>query len=156
MTTTASLRDRIIPWYFVLFFLVIALVNGIMIWLAVTTQPGLVTDHPYEKGLAYNQVIDAETTQEALGWKAKIEFTGTLLTVSLKDSAGQSIAVDAITAHFTRPTMQGLDFDAELRKIADNKWQAKVTLPRKGLWEIRINATQGSHTFQQARRIVAP
>lgn len=67
-------RDKLIPWYFVLFFVVIGAVNAVMVTLAVRTHTGTVTDHPYEKGLAYNKVVDAANAQEKLGWKSDIRF----------------------------------------------------------------------------------
>ena len=147
--TALTRRDRWIPWYFVLFFLVIACVDGIMVTLAIRTNSGIVTDHPYEKGLAYNQLIRAEAAQKKLGWKADIEFNGSVLHVSVQDAAGNRLVPDHMTARFTRPVMQGTDFEVVLQNGT-----AKVSLPGKGLWEIRIFATLDQSTYQQSKRVV--
>ncbi|MCC7260727.1 MAG: FixH family protein [Alphaproteobacteria bacterium] len=156
MSSTMQSRDKWIPRYFVLFFAFIALVNGVMVWLAVNTHTGLVTEHPYEKGLAYNQVVNAEQAQEALGWGGNIAFDKHMLTFTLLDRTGAAVAADRVTAHFMRPTQEGMDFDVTLSPVADGMWQAEVTPPHNGLWEVRVYAEQGSNRFQQAKRIVVP
>lgn len=156
MSDVMQPRDKWIPWYFVLFFAFIALVNGVMVWLAVGTHTGLVTEHPYEKGLAYNQVVDAEQAQEALGWSGNIAFDKNLLAFTLLDRAGAAVEANRITAHFMRPTQDGMDFDVTLARTLDGTWQAEVTPPHNGLWEVRVYAERGTERFQQARRVVVP
>lgn len=142
-------KDKLIPWYFVMFFGVVVAVNITMATLAIKTNSGLVTDHPYEKGIAYNQVVDAETAQEALGWKADIEYASGTLSFALHDAKGKAVATDKVTAHITRPAQEGMDFDLTLENGS-----AHVKFPLPGLWEIRIFAQSGTHTYQQSKRIV--
>lgn len=156
MTPSLPLRDRIIPWYFVLFFGVIATVNGVMVWLAIGSNSGLVTEHPYEKGLAYNEVVRAEAAQQALGWSGNIAYTDGLLRFTLQDNQHALIVPDKVTASFTRPTRQGDDFTLTLQPEAKGSWSTKVTFPEAGLWEARIYAVKGDDRFQQAKRVIAP
>lgn len=145
-----SRKDKLIPWYFVAFFVVIFIVNAVMVTLATRTYTGTITDHPYEKGLAYNNVIAAEKAQEQLGWKATIELNDSLLSVVLYDENGNELVPQKVTAHFMRPTQAGMDFEMELK---DGK--ANVKFPEKGQWEVRIFATVGEHSYQQAKRVLA-
>lgn len=147
--STLSLRDRIIPWYFVLFFVVIALVDGVMVTLAVRTHTGIVTEHPYEKGLAYNDVVSAEKEQEKLGWNAAIRMEGDQLRVALTDAAGRPLSASAMTAHFYRPTQSGMDFD-----VALPEGRATINTAVKGLWAVRIFATVNGKDVQYAKRLV--
>lgn len=149
MTETLSRRDKIIPWYFVMFFVVIALVDGVMVTLAVRTQTGTITDHPYEKGLTYNKVVNAESTQEKLGWNAAIALDGTTLTVTLKDAQGKMLHPETIRAEFVRPTQSGMDFEATLKDGPN-----AIDFPAEGLWEIRVFCQVGTTTYQQAQRVV--
>jgi nitrogen fixation protein FixH len=149
MTTGMQPRDRIIPWYFVMFFVVIAGVNAVMVTLAIRTHSGTVTDHPYEKGLAYNQVVNAEERQEALGWDSKISYAQGILNFSLHDKNNQPIIPEKATATIIRPTQSGLDFTLEL-KVAETP----VTFPVNGLWEVRIDAIAGKQHYQKSKRIV--
>ena len=54
---------RHVWWYFVAFFGFIAAVNAAMVTIAIRTHSGVVSEHPYEEGLAYNAVVHAEKMQ---------------------------------------------------------------------------------------------
>lgn len=142
--------DRFIPWYFVLFFLVIFIVDGAMVTVAIKTHTGTITEHPYEKGLAYNTVVDAENKQEELGWNGVISYHDKQISFVLRDKSGQEIKPDKATVALTRPTQAGMDFSVELKNSTAN-----IDFPIKGLWEVRIYATKGKQHYQQAKRIVA-
>ncbi len=144
-----SRRDKLIPWYFVAFFVVLFLVDGTMVTIALRTHTGLVTEHPYEKGLAYNDTVQAEEKQKALGWKSDIRYENGTLFFDVKDAAGKELVTDTATANFLRPTQAGMDFSAALK---DGK--AAVTFPAKGLWEVRVQATIGEQEYQHSKRIV--
>lgn len=143
-------------YYFLAFFGFIAAVNAAMVTMAVRTHSGLVTDHPYEKGLAYNEVVEAEKTQEKLGWKGVVELRhsregGNLFAIffSLHDQNGNPITPTKSTATITRPTEQGMDFTAELTGK-----ETPITFPAKGLWDVQVDASVGDKNFQQSKRIV--
>ncbi len=148
-------RDKWIPWYFVLFFVVLAAVDAVMVTLAVRTQTGVVTTHAYEKGLAYNETIKAAEKQAALGWNAKLDFTageakkGTL-SVSVQDASGKPLKAD-MRAEITRPTQAGMDFSLALKEGKN-----ALEFPASGLWEVRLFASRDGNEFQQAKRIVVP
>ena len=142
-------RDRWIPWYFVLFFVVIGVVNAVMVTLAIRTHTGMVTEHPYEKGLAYNEVVAAEAAQKKLGWKGEINVSKDTLYFNLRDANGKPLKVENASAHFSRPTQAGMDVDVPL-----TNGQAQMDLPVKGLWEVRVFAKHGDKTYQQSKRVV--
>lgn len=151
---TLSRRDRMIPWYFVMFFVGLAAVDGVLVTLAVRTQTGVVTDHAYEKGLAYNKVVDAAAAQAKLGWKGAIEFVPSagnagMLRLKLSDKTGKALKLDDATASIARPTQAGMDFEATL-----TNGEARVTFPEAGQWEVRVFAKVGDTPYQQSKRIV--
>jgi nitrogen fixation protein FixH len=155
-TTTTPLKGKTIFLYFLAFFGFIAIVNAGMITLALRTHTGTVTDHPYEKGLAYNEVVNAEVAQEKLGWKGEIilrrfseKENSFRLEFSLKDKNDNRITPTKVTARISRPTQAGMDFDVEL----DNS-EAHISFPEKGSWEVRIFAEVVDKKYQQSKRIV--
>lgn len=154
MTTATPLRDRLIPWYFVAFFAIIFLVDGVMVTLALRDYGGTVTEHPYEKGLAYNEVVKAEAAQAALGWQGGIEFLKGTLTFALWDRDNHPVSLDQVTVRFSRPAQVGRDFDVSLRQTMPGVWKAKANPPLPGLWEVRVYARHGNHRYQQSKRIV--
>ena len=60
---------------FAAFFGVVFAVNGIMVFMALSSWSGLSTDHPYERGLRYNKTLEAMAQRDALGWQETIVFT---------------------------------------------------------------------------------
>lgn len=147
--STLSRRDRMIPWYFVMFFAFIAIVDGIMVTLAVRTHTGLVTDHAYEKGLAYNQIVQAADAQAQLGWKSEIALEGNTVYFRLRDAQSQPLAWEQATATISRPTQAGMDFTVDLRPDG-----SAISFPLKGLWEVRVDASHRGVHYQQTKRIV--
>ena len=86
-----SKNDRWIPWYFVAFFVVIAVVLVGMVTVAVRTQTGVVTEHPYEKGLAYNETVKQAEIQESLGWNGEISYNNNVISFTLHNKNGKII-----------------------------------------------------------------
>ena len=147
-------NDRWIPWYFVAFFVVIALVLAGMATVAIRTQTGVVTEHPYEKGLAYNETVKQAEIQDALGWKGDISYENNTINFTLHDKNGKTVIPDKIIAKISRPTQDKMDFSVELKDGS-----AVVDFPAKGSWEIRVFANVGDKNvgdkkYQQAKRIV--
>lgn len=155
MSDSASMtrRDRLIPWYFVLFFLVVIAVNVVMATLAVRTLSGTVTDHAYEKGLAYNKIIAAADAQAALAWQGDLRVSGTGLTrhieFTVHDKAQQLLSTESVTLSVRRPTRDGMDFETRFKGASGD-----VTFPELGQWEVRAFATVAGKPYQLAKRIV--
>lgn len=138
-----------VAWYFVAFFGFVGLINAVMITFAVRTHSGLVTDHPYEKGLAYNKVVEAENNQNTLGWKSTLDYKNGALSFSLRDKNNRIINPEKVTATITRPTQQGMDFSVVLKGN-----ETHINFPAKGLWEVRADAMFKGVHYQQSKRIV--
>lgn len=138
-----------VRWYFIGFFAVIVLVNGVMMTLALRTHSGLITKHPYEKGLAYNRVIEAQAKQDRLGWQGTIAYQNGMLRVQLWDRNKRPLVFDHATATMMRPTQSGMDFQVKLTQP-----DTVVEFPAKGLWHVKLDATIGKERYQQSRRIV--
>lgn len=152
-------RDRWIPWYFVAFFIVLAIIDGTIVIIAIRTQTGVVNKHPYEQGLNYNQIVKASDAQNILGWKGDIIFNTDTnnngkLNFILKDKSGKVLEPENVTAKITRPTQDGIDFEVKLNASKSGVFTTDIKFPLAGLWEIRIFAKNGSNGYQQSKRIV--
>lgn len=151
-------KDKRIPYYFVAFFIGLAIVDGIMVTLALRTHTGTVSAHPYEEGLAYNRTIAAAEAQAALGWHAAFEFVQQSaqqgeVWFALEDAQGTPLSMQHVRVEFTRPTSRGHDFELPLLQEG-TQYRAHVAFPLQGLWEMRVHAARGDTPFQQSRRIV--
>jgi nitrogen fixation protein FixH len=115
------------------------------------THSGLVTDHAYEKGLAYNQVVQADEEQKEKGWKSEVNYDNGKLRFTLRDRHNNPITPEKATATIIRPTQSGMDFTVELRGT-----ETPLEFPAPGLWKLRIDAQyQGVH-YQKIKRMEVP
>ena len=111
--------DRWIPWMFVAFFVVIAMVDAVFVTFAIKTRPGTVTEQAYEKGLAYNATLDAAEKQKALGWTDVTTYEDGILSFTLKDKDGKPLSGAEVTAKITRPVAEGYDSTVKLAQTGE-------------------------------------
>ena len=143
------INGRKVFFWFLAFFLTIATVNAVMVTLATRTHTGLVTDHPYEKGLAYNKVVQSAEAQAALGWKAEIAYKEGVLSIVVRDGNQVIIKPEKMRAEWVRPTQSGKDFFVELQGE-----KTSIPAPEKGVWDVRVDiAYHGAH-YQQSQRVI--
>ena len=111
--------DRWLPWLIVPFFLVVFIANGIMVYVGATTWTGLETKQYYIKGLDYNETLQEEARQKALGWTAGLsvepkERNTVRLDFSLLDRRNLAIAGADVSARLVRPTSEGHDVEIHM------------------------------------------
>jgi len=145
-----------IPYIFFVFFAVIFAVNFFYIYISQKTWRGLATDDAYQKGLHYNQILEAEKKQKELGWKMAISYRNLgenkgVLEIDLKDKNSQKISDAEIEVNFKRPTQEGKDFSQKL-KFRDGVFKADISFPLKGQWDFEIRAVRGEDVFQETDR----
>lgn len=128
------------------FFLIVTAVDAFMIYKALSTFGGIETQDAYRKGLQYNQRIEAERVQRALGWTDETKLDGIKeeLTVFIKD--GQQKGVDGlkITVLLGRPATNVEDQAVELRPVGFGRYGTKVRGLPQGTWVASIRAVKTS------------
>jgi len=146
--------DKWIPWYFVAFFVVLAILDGIFVYIATSTHTGLVTDNAYKKGLAYNQTIENYEAQKQLGWQTDIKLEQQDLTFAIKDAKGNAIEDADVVAHISRVTQAGHDFDVSLQYAENGIYKNNVDFPMKGQWDVSVVVKWKQEQYQQSKRII--
>ncbi|MEZ5824053.1 MAG: FixH family protein [Geminicoccaceae bacterium] len=141
-----------IPWLFVGFFGIVVAVNVTMIFIAGRSWTGLTTHGAYEKGLAYNENLDAAQSQEELGWS--ILFTTELvdgldgkLAIVLRDRDGKPIDDADIEVSFERPTHEGFDFTVIPDGTGEGRYEAEFTAGLSGAWNVHTVVRRGQSVF---------
>lgn len=137
------------------FFLTITAVDVVMITSALESQPGLVTDHAYERGLAYNNVLAAKARQDALGWSVSYGRQDGRLMISIKDRAG-ALAPDALTLRLLRPSDAGKDRTLDAVAVAPGLYAADLGDAAPGLWQAAISLRRGEDRFDRLDDLVLP
>jgi nitrogen fixation protein FixH len=152
--------DKWIPWYFVAFFITLVLVLVPMCIIAVRTNSGVVTENAYEKGLAYNKVIQASEQQNALKWHGDLTLIPDKENVEanymLTDANNAPLNDAKVMLWLVRPTQSGMDQKIGLNPQSHGHYEAMLPLPAPGLWEVRVSATVQGQNFQTVKRITIP
>lgn len=147
-----------IPSCFFAMFFVIFAANATMVGMALGSWRGLVTTDAYDKGVAYQEAIDAEKREQALGWSIDLSVDSPQpkradVLISLTDDQGRPLDADRVRVGFVRPTQEGYDSLHTLNAVGGGKYAKSVQLPLKGLWELRIEAEKGADAYRVSRRI---
>jgi len=154
MTNTPRKSDKWIPWYFVAFFAILAMIQGVFIIIATSTHTGVVTNQAYEKGLQYNKIVVASELQNELGWNGEMDFDGDLLSFQVRNAGNRLLSSAAVIAHLIRPTQEGHDFSVRLEEDDLGIYRSKIIFPLKGLWDIRVVVEWNNQNYQQHKRII--
>ncbi len=153
--------DKYIPWFFVLFFLVLTCLMGWFAWLANSTDRGVVSTHAYQNGLAYNYILEKQRAQDALGWQSELTINkGVAEPVSadfmLHDKKNIPINDAQVQLTFIRPTQAGHDVTIMLVNKGNGHYSGEAPLPLSGLWEAHITVKSGQNTYQTSKRVTLP
>lgn len=130
--------DKFIPYIFVLMFAVIFVVNGLMVFFAIHTQTGVISESAYEQGIGYNDIIAAKEAQDKLHWGSQVSFKDGKLVFVLKDEQGRAILGGKVTALVKREIQDGSDFTVVLQPAANGVYETALNMPAKGQWQVRI------------------
>lgn len=161
MTAAATARSgritgRIVLAILVGFFAAVLAVDVIMVVSALDTQPGLVADHAYERGLAHNAVLAEEARQDGLHWQVSVVRAGNALDLTVVDSAGRPVIADRVSMRLIRPTDAALDRALTPLPAGDGHWRAPVDAVAPGAWQLALTIGRGSDRFDTVERLVLP
>lgn len=152
------IRQRWIPSLFVLGFFVVVAVNAVLIVMATGSFSGLVVAHPYKKGTEYSRLHQALLDQKELGWQYSLQAVAqgeghVRLTMQWNDGAALALSNLAVTLEASRPVENIAPLTIDLQPRGGGRYEAQLELPREGLWDLRIAASQGERRFLAAERI---
>jgi len=153
------------PWFLAWLGLVAVflLVNLGFIITSVTTMPGLVTKDYYEQGRQYERnALKLMAARNKLQWEAKLEAPAAPVVgqperfrFSAVDVRGVPIMDADAQLLAYRPSDAAADFSTTLTQIAPGLYQADISLPLPGVWELHVNVRHNDDVFTLSRRISA-
>ena len=126
------------------FFGVIFAVNGVFLYVALSTHTGLVALEPYRKGLHYNDRIAAAERQEALRWTPDLRLVpeSGALTLALTDASGLPVPGLEISGVIGRPSTVQHDTKLALFETAPGRYAAAVGAREPGDWLVTLEAAR--------------
>lgn len=153
-----ALTGRRVLFLFVAFFALVAAADGLLVYLSLSSWTGLTAKNYYKRGLEYNQVLRAAERQSNLGWRSDVAFVPEAklsgrVTVRMVDAAGRPIDGLRFVGTVARPTHEGFDRPITLVSVGGGTYEANLTVPLPGLWELRLQATNGRDSFRFRRRL---
>lgn len=150
---TIRKSDKYIPWYFVGFFLVLFCLDGVFVYLATSSHTGVVEESSYQRGLEYNDRVEAANAQERLGWQSGLVYSADgHLTLTLTTKEGAPIEGAQVTAQFFRPTQAGGDIVLRLTGEGNGNYGAAIK-PSAGQWDVRVFAKWKQQHYQVTKKI---
>jgi len=149
------------PWviaWIALVVIVIA-VNGVMIYLAITTNPGLVVDDFYERGQSYERTMVSKGARNP-GWMLRADIPQSIdagvsipIRFFLVDKAGQPVTPDGVELFVYRPSDSTRDFSVVMKEEAPGRYMAEVSFPLIGVWDTLVAARRGEDEYHVGQRI---
>ena len=154
-----------IPWLYVLMFVPVIAVNVLLVHIALSSNPGLVTDRAFDTGQSYNAVIAAGARQAELGWQSQVDVQPAAqgdvphrvaLGVAMSDSGGKALSGLTVSGRIVSPVDPQPDVPVALVETAAGHYRATVALPRAGQWELQLVASGPAGQYAIVQRLAAP
>jgi nitrogen fixation protein FixH len=145
---------RWFPWAMVAAMLVVFAANGGLIYWALATFPGATNNDGFDESNAYDRVLAAVASQDALGWSISADAKGDRAIVRFRDAQGHALGGLVVTAAAERPLGPKMTTRLSFTPAADGVYAASTALPQKGQWDLLLSAATGERRLRVTRRIV--
>jgi len=147
-----QITGRMVLIGFILFFGTITAVNAVLMYFALNTWPGLVTEDAYTKGLNYNDTIATSESQRRLAWNIDVSFErGKGLRIHIADKNQSPVTKLSIEAALTRPLG---DHNIEvliMSEIQPGLYEAEFSTPLPGRWMADVKAVSSDGSTSTSR-----
>jgi hypothetical protein len=134
------------PWYrqplvWLLILIPAAAVIGgfVMLYLAISTDDGLVVDDYYRQGKAINQVLLRDRRAAKLGLAARVFILPETSSIRLQLTAANTAALpDTLQLHVLHATRRGEDQICRLARSAPGEYTCPLSLPSPAPWHLQL------------------
>lgn len=140
------------------FFGVMLVANGVLVYFAVGTFSGGDKRNPYQSGLRYNETISAAEQQEMLGWQTEVTYDDENDRISLRIVDGTEKPVGGLkhSATVSRPATDREDHAVEFEDISQGVYAADLKLA-PGNWVVELTSRQrdgAAPIYRMKRRLI--
>lgn len=153
-----TLKGRHVLYVLIGFFGVIFAVNGVFVYVALSSHPGVETDNAYQKGLHYNDQIREAQQEQALGWRGKFDIDKGAISVRLAGAAGEPLQGVKVVLQCERPATDRQDRRFVLTESEPGHYVSDKARLAAGRWKLRADAVDsaGHHFRIQDDIVVEP
>lgn len=133
-------------------------VNAVMVWMAIGSFPGVVTESSYRDSQRFNRSIAAAHEQAARGWKVDVQANRTpdgraVVRLEARDAEGRPISGVAFRATLQHPANRALDHVVPLVAVpgASGVFEGAATGVGEGKWGLEVGgeSKEGRVFFSQ-------
>lgn len=155
-----TFTGRTVLWIVGAFFAVIFAANIVFVGVAIDSHSGISEDAAYDKGLTYNQRLQASEDQAALGWSLSVmairSDDGVARFTIAAQSGDASLAGLEVTAKLVRVVTEGHDIPLQFTEGEGESgiYVARAIVPMPGQWELRILVSQDGDSYRTTKRLV--
>jgi len=140
------------------FFGLITVANIIMIWLAVSTNTGVVVESSYKAGSDYQSEIDAAKAQAERHWAVAADLIrsgdGASVDITIRDANGAPVSGLDVTARLASIVSEADDQLATLTEGEIGRYRGTVDAVEGGKWLLIIEAGRGDdRLFRSENRV---
>ncbi len=136
------ITGRMVLIGFIAFFGVISAVNGVFMYMAINTWPGLTTEDAYMKGLNYNDTLADGERQAALGWRSDVAISADgLASVRMSGPSGEPVSGLIVSVEFARPVGALETSLIPLSEVSPGVYSGPFAPTEDGRWKAEVTAT---------------
>jgi len=134
-------------------------VNLLMVYLAIETNPGLVTEDFYDRGQDYERNMASKLARDP-GWNLHADVPSDLvighpstIRFFITDKAGQPVSPDTVRFFAYRPSDATRDFALPMIEEGKGRYMVKVIFPLLGVWDTLVAVGRGEDEYNLSKRI---
>lgn len=115
----------------------------------------------YQKGLHYSDEMAQQRLNSSLGWTVSpmisaLPAGGADLRVEVRDAAGAPLSGATVDVVATHNVIANAPETASLADRGNGSYDAHLSLPRAGMWELRFVVVHGGQKFTADERVDIP
>ena len=128
------------------FFGAMFIANGLFVYYATSTWPGVVEKSPYQASQNYNNTLAEAEAQSQRSWHMEMQLkrrqNEVFLLVTAKDKLNNPLGDLTIIANVGRPATETFDQQLTMTTTGAGLYQGKVSALDPGRWRIKLEASQ--------------
>jgi hypothetical protein len=131
------------PWLLIAGPAIVVVASFVTLWLAATTDDGLIADDYYKRGLLINKELLRTQRAEAMGISAILHVAPTgAVRLELKAGADSAAVPAAVTLKLVHPTRAGLDREVVLVQGPGNAYIGDLGAYPQGRWLVSVETPE--------------
>lgn len=144
------------------FFVVVAGVNALLVYFAISSEKGLIEDRPYERGLQYQAVIDRLSNAKQSGLLPQVSIgvrddkNQRRVEVSVNDQNGKPVSGLKVQFLARYPASSNDDARSELIENAPGEYAAVMPLRPGGRWLVELSVLRSDEELLWKTSAFAP